>query len=651
MENKSKTLRRNRLQVRTNLNDEEEGIHLDIKRPNTSLGSSPVFRYLQDASKKNIEPVSPYLQEHHKPVQNMGDYSSPPAGLPIIITEKDLVKRQKTMRHFLSINNFGGLIEDIRKKESHPTIQKNATIQQINNVANMTTINYARKKNQGLMLVNELWGQKYHKSIVYATGLKKDEYRLKGQSRKVTSERVKKVENYYSKKNREQIQKEREFIELLVIPVENTESNKELLERLHSDNSESPFRRSLRTPSHRESVKIDMSSRRGTATSPSVLSPRTFARKSQFSGSAYLRNDSASTTDLTSPIKSNFLSDTSTTHAITKEFLLTEPDQSIAGNSLTDRDMSNNYVLSSPSLNRFTFDNTAAVTVSPRLEGIREEMEQDLESPLTKTLRGEYRPKTSQCNSPDTKISLISPTMDQKLHQENKKRMGTLAGSRSDFNNSPSLNFDFKYNPVVRSKGSVGNLQINTASSPPDIKHKHYNTSRAFESIKPHSSVFTGKFQKSGSIGFMEQSTFQNLELEQVRSANNFTQTPKRTNDSKALSAIKLTETSHSRSPSIARHCKATEIGRFKNNFQNLMYYCEEIRNDAVVEASMRETKKSARAMFSSPREKIIDNLKRAKDSLTTEMKRAFSQQKSTRSKSSLALEAKSVKSSRSPLN
>ena len=76
---------------------------------------------------------------------------------------------------------------------------------------------------------------------------------------------------------------------------------------------------------------------------------------------------------------------------------------------------------------------------------------------------------------------------------------------------------------------------------------------------------------------------------------------------------------------------KTEEIERLKKNFLNLMFYCEEVRNDKEIKDSMRETQHMAHEMFATNKERQRKTAKQSKEKLLKEITKFFSQNVSSR--------------------
>ena len=195
-----------------------------------------VFNHLPNRRNQTLKTAQTHTS---KIIQDMKNHDNPPDGLPAIIREKDLVWRQKTMNQFLKINNFSSITEETKKKEIHAKIHKKAELAFVENISDYASANYQNKKNQGTMFVNELWGRKYHQSMVTVSGLKNAQYRIKGKFLKATTERMKELEKYYEEKHADEIKQQRSFIEAMIIPYENTEIDNDFRAMLNSKRDDS----------------------------------------------------------------------------------------------------------------------------------------------------------------------------------------------------------------------------------------------------------------------------------------------------------------------------------------------------------------------------------------------------------------------------
>ena len=164
-----------------------------------------------------------------------------PMSFPIVVTEKGLNLKNQTMKHFLSVNDYDNMKEELKKPDTHQLIDKHANIGQVQNLLRIASNSYERKKNNGTMFVNELWGRKYHQSVIHATGLSRSKQMLKAKFLDTAQNRIEKLDQYYEQKHKEANQKERLLIEKCL--VSDDDQNKEHLldEKLyiyHNQNKE-----------------------------------------------------------------------------------------------------------------------------------------------------------------------------------------------------------------------------------------------------------------------------------------------------------------------------------------------------------------------------------------------------------------------------
>lgn len=596
MADKVKKVRKDKVQASKS---EQKGVHLDVKRDLSQSTCSPVFKYLKDPDSTHQEPSSPYILNSAKaPVQNMQGYDNPPTGLPIIIREKELTKKQKTMKHFVQINDFSQVNEDIKKKEFHASIHRDASINFVNNISSIAASNYTRKKNQGLMLVNELWGQKYHKSIMHISGLVKDQYYIKGKSRMVASKRLNQVQNYYEEKHKDEIKNQREFLELLVVPSEEMTTDSALLKQLNL-RAESPITKNFtddlcaKAHTRRHSSHHSPSASFISSSSPTVKD----VKYSQFASNSQPRPGQFETT----PSKA----EVSTQNNTIRSFALSSDskDEQVSGNyrALIEKDSSSSSNQDTNSIfslaSRPNLELTYTSSTAGGLSKINEEKELDGDSPIHSALNFKSKlmnskPKTSL---PSRRLFIktdlpVKSSMAQKKASLSPKFQGHFLKTSSNANWSP-----------MHEKSSAKSARLS------------YNTN-GFSDHKRRSLPFALDIQKfpihkrcvSHSNEYLISPIF--LSPKQQNELFGDFKTPRSTiNTSKA---------------SIDN--RTSDMDRLFTSFQNFMFYCDEVRDDDDIKKTMQETWRSTKDMFSTPREKFIRSTKEPQESLETVLRKTF---------------------------
>lgn len=649
---------------------------------------SHVFQFLPEPDQQTKE-KRPHTVRF---VQNMNEYHNPPEGLPIIIREKDLANRQRTMKHFLALNDFSTIPEQFKKKESHPEIQKHASIQFITNIANIASSNYAHKKNQGVMLVNELWGRKYHKSILHASGLRKDQHRIKQKSLKIASERVKAVEKYYEAKHRDEIQKEREFLELLVIPVENTESNQDLKAMLNTKKTDMHRKsRSIGLTVHNRrnslfpSADNTQTSKPDTPQDSSQGSPQTITdteikdfkialtsaaprSRSQVVVDATARNANQSPVEGLPSVPSLFK--LGSTQQQTFTTLMTENSNyktiETEPSPLGAKSLSNTIFTrgaSIPNLKPPEREQQINSPISPILSIFQKNLsfkDLDNESPLTKALRSYVHKRAASVSSPS--LELFSQKSSRKPeHNRSVSKHSIRTSSPEDTvknakkNDSKAESFkeiDGKSRPSTTvstkrlhvsslartdSKNSVRTVTLSDMGKPnTSMPKKKRNIGLQIEipdnvpELKNRPQTVSGKSatQMKSAMEYQMHSIPESTKEFGRKNENYFPSTMRATSSgSAALFSTQSTFNSPGSGNNNAMskgRIKAEEIDRLKNNFLNLMFYCEDVRDDQEVIGSVKETQKTVRELFKFQNKQIKGSEKKSKEELAKTIHRFF---------------------------
>lgn len=580
--------------------DAEDSLRFPDKHSLVERGH--VFQFLPQPEPKT-HPSNP------RPVQDMDDYSNPPPELPIIIREKDLLNRQKTMKHFLSINDFNDTAEEIKKKESHHKIHKHAPLEYITNISTVTSSHFDRKKNQGLMLVNELWGQKYHQSIMEATGLRKANYQIKGKALKAASERVTAVRKYYEDKHKDEIQREREFLELLVIPVENTESNPELKAKLDSDDKIK--RSSGRTMTFATHRKIHIPTNSGSVeASPKKISPGSTSNRPQQSTEIFYfpRKHSAPMLEMSNGLKT----DSSRQNSVDSGYF---SDRKIPGGSDTEEspfagrqsNAGNGFQPLNPSKFRGESEDPSN---GQKLEKVSEELEGD--SSLVK--KGRKKTNSASTSKKDISIQEISTTESPvPSGMKSMKHLSSPQGEKSKFPpTKPQLRAQLfqKLEPIIRPESGSAKNSLTSTPKSSTLHRKTFDSSREDYGSKFRISSPQPSFYQKGSKA---PSTMSNSNLSGF-------QDRRYSNPSYPSEGLPPVEPQNG-----SGAVRTDEIERLKKNFLNLVVYCEEVREDYQVKETMKETKKTTQNLFAT-REKTLKDMqtKQSQEQLERSIKKRF---------------------------
>lgn len=572
--------------------DSSEILHLEEKELNLSSENHQipksrgvVFDYLPEYETQSGRPSH---SQKARQVQNMRDYDNPPENLPIIIREKELTSKQRTMTRFVTINNFSSIEEEVKKKETHQKIHKKATLEFVNHLANTANVNYERKKNQGVMFLNELWGKKYHQSVVTASGLRNAQYQIKGKSLKVSSERVKAVGKYYEDKHKDQIARERGLLEAVVVPMDNTDSSKELRERLDESRAlteRDRFSTPRGEPGTRRADIYRSINKSGMEDVSSSQTPSPYRNRNPHRASTLIPT-STSLFGLSSASSKMLKTPESTaSHQKTRKFRF--DDLSLANQS-TNEEQNQPEIVRRTETVKETDEMNSKWQNSTQLPPI------DSTSPEKSK---EYEIKGAKHHLPSTTYSNAFPN-------------GSTFSSKSTFNTVRTLKKS--QTTPIRQKFNATSL-TSTKDSRNDIDATRLLDSKLSEShdFNKKSLVSTPNAQNRGS-------TF--IRIKPFLSESAIGKSSRVEKSAFFLSNSKMNATS---SPAGTR-VKTEEIESLKNNFLNLVSYCEEVRADQEVHKAFREAQNNSERMFLSPREKKMKNQNQKKKQPNVDLMRTI---------------------------